>query len=294
MSESIRRSGGQVLSVADLEVRLAGRRGRALVQEISFAVEAGRCVGLVGESGSGKSITLRAAIGVAPEGTVASGEIRFGGEDAEAMGRTRRSEWRARSVGMIFQDPKAVFDPTRPVHDFVGSVLRQQGVPEAQVRSRIVSALSSMGIPDPEQAAERLPDAFSGGQLQRIVIAGALVHDPDLIVADEPTTALDTLSQAKVVELLQRARAERGLAMLFVTHNLELALTVCDEIVVMHAGRIVERTTPERLRSGDAHPYSLALLACRPLPDRTLDELPTADAARELLLAEPEFEEGAR
>lgn len=293
MSEVTQRASTPVLSVEGLNVRLAGRGGRSLVEGISFSVQPGRCVGLVGESGSGKSVTLRAAIGVAPEGTVASGDIDYSGEDAEGMGRARRSQWRAQSVGMIFQDPKAVFDPTRPVHDFVGAVLRQQGVAEQEVRGRIVAALGDMGIPDPAGAAERLPDAFSGGQLQRIVIAGALVHHPKLLVADEPTTALDTLSQARVVHLLQRAREERGLAMLFVTHNLELALTLCDEIVVMHAGRIVERTTPQLLRAGTAHPYSLALLACRPVPDRKLDELPTADAARELLLAESEFEGGA-
>jgi peptide/nickel transport system ATP-binding protein len=262
------------LRVDDLIVTLP-RAARRVVDSVSFTIAAGECLGLVGESGSGKSVTARAVLGTPPEGMKTGGRLEVNGRvidlhNAEAMRR-----WRASEVGVIFQDPSAIMDPTRPIGDFLTEVLVfERGVSRPDARRRAADMLASMGLRETEAMLSRYPHEFSGGQLQRICIAAALLPEPKLLIADEPTTALDNSSQAVVISLLEEARRERGLSMLFITHNLELALAFCDRIAVAYAGRVVELETSDVIASGGHHPYTDALLRCRPDVTRRRPELP--------------------
>ncbi|MEU8759240.1 ABC transporter ATP-binding protein [Streptomyces sp. NPDC048659] len=254
-----------VLEIDRLTLRLPeGQAARPLLDGVSLTVAPGETVGLVGESGSGKSVACRSVLGLLPRGARTTGEVRVGGRDVLGLDRAGLAAVRAREAAMVFQDPRASVNPLRRVGDFVTEGLRAAGVPAKKATARAEELLAAVGIRDPRGALRRRPHEFSGGMLQRVVIAAALAGDPALIVADEPTTALDVTTQAEIIAILTRLQAERGTGLLFVTHDLELASAICDRVYVMYAGRIVETRAAGELFDAPRHPYTAGLLSCTP------------------------------
>ncbi|HEY9370561.1 ABC transporter ATP-binding protein [Streptomyces sp.] len=254
-----------VLEIDGLGIRLPDdRAARPVLDGVSLTVRPGETVGLVGESGSGKSVACRSALGLLPPGARISGQVRVSGRDVLSMRPKELAALRAREVAMVFQDPRASVNPLRRVGDFLTEGLRACGAPADRAAARAVELLDAVGIRDPRGALRRFPHQLSGGMLQRVVIAAALAAEPALLLADEPTTALDVTTQAEVIAILARLRAERGTGMLFVTHDLELASTICDRVYVMYAGRIVETRSTDELFERPRHPYTAGLLACTP------------------------------
>ncbi|MFJ2417553.1 ABC transporter ATP-binding protein [Streptomyces brevispora] len=254
-----------VLEMHRLGIRLPdGQAARPILDEVSLRVLPGETVGLVGESGSGKSVACRSVLGLLPDGARISGEVRVADRDVLTMNRTELATLRTRQVAMIFQDPRASLNPLRRVGDFLTEGLRAAGSSAAAALVRAEELLDAVGIRDPRGALRRYPHQFSGGMLQRVVIAAALAAEPALLVADEPTTALDVTTQAEIITILTRLRSEQGTGLLFVTHDLELASAICDRVYVMYAGRIVETRATDELFDRPRHPYTAGLLACTP------------------------------
>jgi oligopeptide/dipeptide ABC transporter ATP-binding protein len=256
---------GTLLSVEDLTVLLPveGQK-RAVLREVSLEIRAGEAVGLVGESGSGKSMTARAIDRLLPRGAEVRGQIRFGGSDVNALSGGQLRTYRNR-VAMIFQDPRAHVNPVRRIGDFMTEALRTNlGVSAADAAARAADMLGQVGIEDAQRRLHQYPHELSGGMLQRVMIAAALLTEPALLLADEPTTALDVTTQAEVMAILDDLRSRYGLAMLFITHDLELAAAICDRTIVMYAGQVVEVRRSELLHSDPLHPYTAALAAARP------------------------------
>ena len=250
-----------LLEIADLSVDLV-RRGRTLrlVDGVSLSVEAGEAVGLVGESGSGKSMTAFALIGLfpAPDIRVAGGAVRLDGVDLRGLPARAWRQVRGRRIGMVFQDPSAFLDPLMPVGRQVGEVLDAHGAPGG--RGRVAELLDLVELPDPARLARRYPHELSGGQRQRVLIAAALALRPALLIADEPTTALDVTVQAGILALLGRLRREMGLGVLLITHDLGVVAQHCGRAAVMYAGRVVETGTVRDLFARPRHPYTAGLL----------------------------------
>lgn len=247
---------------------------RPVVVDVDLEVGAGEIVGLVGESGSGKSMTARTIADALPADAAVSGEVLLNGDNLLAMNRRRRSEVQP-SIGMIFQDPRAFIDPLWRVEDHLTEGLRvHKGFSRADARARAIELLDTVGIDQPERRIHQYPGEMSGGMLQRVMIAGALSVEPAVLLADEATTALDVTTQAGIVRLLDRLRRERGLAVLFITHDLALANAICDRVCVMYAGRIVEVRSGRRIFDDPRHPYTMGLLAARPKVDSRAQRLP--------------------
>ncbi|MBO2456243.1 ABC transporter ATP-binding protein [Actinomadura sp. LCR2-06] len=242
----------------------SGASAVPLLDGVTVRVGRGETVGLVGESGSGKSLTARAALGMFPRGARATGAVTVAGVDVLAAGRAALRDLRRTRASMIFQDPRAAINPVRRVGDYLTEGLRARGVPSREAAATALELLEQVGIRDPRGALRRHPHEFSGGMLQRVVIAGALSTEPDVLLADEPTTALDVTTQAEVIALLKEMQRTRGTGMLFVTHDLDLAAAICDRVYVMYAGRIVEEAAGTALFSAPAHPYTKALLEASP------------------------------
>jgi oligopeptide/dipeptide ABC transporter ATP-binding protein len=258
-------SGEPLLELDDLTVwlQVAGTR-RAVLRNVSLSVDPGESVGLVGESGSGKTMTARAVSGSLPPGAEVEGQIRFGGQDVGTLRGGELRSYRNR-ISMVFQDPRAHINPVRRIGDFMTEALcTNLGVSGPEARRRAADALRQVGIEDGERRLRQYPHQLSGGMLQRVMIAAALLTEPLLLLADEPTTALDVTTQAEVMAILQDLRRDLGLAMLFITHDLELAAAVCDRTAVMYAGQIVEVQASSLLHGDPLHPYTAALAAARP------------------------------
>lgn len=254
-----------LLDVDDLTVRLRLDGDlREVITGISLQIDAGEAVGLVGESGSGKSMTARAITRLLPPESEVEGEVRFDGTDVLGLSSTQLRRHRA-DVAVVFQDPRAHINPVRRIEDFMTESLRTlENVSWAQARKRATQALDEVGIDDPRRRLRQFPHELSGGMLQRVMIATALLSGPRLLLADECTTALDVTTQSEVMAVLDDLRRERGLAMLFITHDLELAGAICDRICVMYAGQVVETRVADLLHTDPLHPYTAALAQARP------------------------------
>jgi oligopeptide/dipeptide ABC transporter ATP-binding protein len=249
------------LEVTGLVVDLPGRGGPVrVVDEVSFDIAPATTVGLIGESGSGKTMTANAVIDLLPEGAGTGGELRWQGEDLLQASRARRRQVRGHEIAMIFQDPLAALNPTQTVGRQVGEILRRAGRPAEQVRRRVIELLDRAGIPEPASRLRSYPHEFSGGMRQRAMIALALAGSPALLLADEPTTALDVTVQARILRLLRDIQEDEGLAMLLVSHDLRVVAHVAHQVVVMYAGRVAERGPTSAVLSRPAHPYTRALV----------------------------------
>jgi oligopeptide/dipeptide ABC transporter ATP-binding protein len=235
-----------------------------VVDDVSLVVERGRVIGLVGESGSGKSMTARSIVRLLPRGARSSGAVLFEGSDVTRFGRKALQRFRAHRSVMIFQDPRAHIDPLWTSGDYLTEGLRQIGHSRAKARQKALGLLADVGISDPDQVMRAYPSELSGGMLQRVMIAAALAPDPDLLIADEPTTAVDVTIQAEIAAILSDLRRDRQLGVLFITHDLELASALCDRVLVMYAGRVVESQPTRELFEAPLHPYTAGLLNARP------------------------------
>ncbi|WP_287899534.1 ABC transporter ATP-binding protein [Arthrobacter sp.] len=273
---SRRASAGQLLTVDGLTVKLpVAHELRTVLRDVSFELEEGKALGLVGESGSGKSMTVRTIARLLPPGAEVTGQVRFDGQEVFDLRGEALRRYRAGDVSMIFQDARAHTNPVRRIGDFLTEALRtNQRMPRKAAEARAVALLDEVGIHDPERRLRQFPHELSGGLLQRVMTAAAVAVRPRLILADEPTTALDVTTQAEVMVILQRMQAEYGMSMLFITHDLELASAVCDDTVVFYAGQVVERQAASRLHHDPLHPYTAALVRARPEITHRADRLP--------------------
>ncbi|MFJ2720885.1 ABC transporter ATP-binding protein [Streptomyces sp. NPDC087437] len=265
-----------LLEVDGLTVRLpvAGEL-RTVLRDVSFSLGSGSTLGLVGESGSGKSMTVRTIARLLPDGADVRGGVRFDGAEVFDLRPDALRSYRAKDVAMIFQDARAHTNPVRTIGDFLTEAMRTNDrMPKSAARKRAQELLAEVGIGDPERRLRQYPHELSGGLLQRVMIAAAVAARPRLVLADEPTTALDVTNQAEVMAILGRMQREYGMAMLFITHNLELAGAVCDETIVLYAGQVMERQASVRLHQDPLHPYTAALVQARPEIDRRVERLP--------------------
>ena len=238
-----------------------------LLEGISLQVAPGQILGLVGESGSGKSLTAMAAMGLLPliGGRVTGGAVHFDGQDMAAMTEAQRRKLRGGRIGFVTQNPMTALDPVQRIGEQVDVVSRLHlGLTRAQARARTLDLLTQLRIPDAAAVAEAWPHQLSGGMKQRIVIAMALAGDPDLIIADEPTTALDVTVQAQIIQILGALVRERGVALLLITHDMGVVAQVCDRVAVLYAGRLAEEGPVAPIFAAPAHPYTSALIGCIP------------------------------
>ncbi|MFJ5808082.1 ABC transporter ATP-binding protein [Streptomyces sp. NPDC093093] len=257
-----------LLEVRDLRVTFTTPRGvvRA-VDSLGFTVEAGRTLGIVGESGSGKSVTSLAVMGL-HRGAEVGGSVALDGEELTGMSEKRLSRIRGRRMAMIFQDPLSSLHPYYTVGEQIAEHVRvhlRSG--RAAARKRAVDMLGEVGIPEPARRAGEYPHQFSGGMRQRAMIAMALACEPDLLIADEPTTALDVTVQAQILELIARLQQDRGLGVVMITHDLGVVARVAHEVLVMYGGRVAERAGVDALFADPAHPYTRGLLDSLPRLD---------------------------
>lgn len=250
-----------LLSVRDLQVRTGA--GRTLVRNVSFEVAAGEIVGIVGESGSGKTMTARAIARVLPDGLDLSGEILFRGTSIYDLSPRKLRDIRASGLAMVLQDPFTSLNPLQTVRrHLVESLPRSVRRDRTELRRQITSRLEEVGLR--AETADRYPFELSGGMRQRVAIAAALAKDPQLLIADEPTTALDATTQAQVLDLLRRLQRERGMGLILITHDLPVAFSVCDRIAVTYAGTVLETAPAAALAASARHPYSLSLMLAQP------------------------------
>lgn len=258
-----------LLEVHDLVVSLASKRGVArAVDGMSFTVDRGEIVGIAGESGSGKTMTAMTLLGLLPHGARTAGSVRF--EGRELLGATSRQmrALRGRQIAMVAQDPSTALHPLLTVETQITEHMRfHLNLTRAQARERAIDLLATVRIPDPEQALSSYPGQFSGGMRQRIAIAVALAAEPRLLLADEPTTALDVTVQAGILRLLDRLRRERGLSVVVITHDLGVMSALADRVCVMYGGRLVESGPTEDVLSEPRHPYTRGLLDALPHPE---------------------------
>jgi oligopeptide/dipeptide ABC transporter ATP-binding protein len=264
----------ELLEVRDLTVRLQMDAGmREVITGTTLSIAQGEALGLVGESGSGKSMTAKTIARLLPKGAETVGSITFDGTDVLALDGDALRKHRA-EVAVVFQDPRAHINPVRRISDFMTESLRiLDDVPKAEATKRAAEALEEVGIDDPVKRLKQFPHELSGGMLQRVMIATALLSEPRLLLADECTTALDVTTQAEVMAILDDLRRDRGLSMLFITHDLELAGAVCDRTCVMYAGQVVETRAADKLHGDPLHPYSAALVEARPDITSTAERL---------------------
>ena len=260
-----------LLDIRDLSVAFRqGGRTAVAVDRVSFQIRRGECVALVGESGSGKSVSALSVMKLLPYPTAShpSGRIRFKGHDLLTQSEDEMREIRGNDVSIIFQEPMTSLNPLHTIEAQIGEILLlHQGIRGAKARARTVELLTQVGIPEPETRLGSYPHQLSGGQRQRVMIAMALANEPDLLIADEPTTALDVTVQAQILALLAEIRARTGMSMLFITHDLGIVRRIADRVCVMNDGRIVEHGPVEQVFTAPKHAYTRALLAAEPKPD---------------------------
>lgn len=259
-----------LLIIKDLSISFGSHTA---VDRISFQIAPGETLGLVGESGSGKSATSLALLRLLPPSATVTGKIAFGGYDLLALSEAEMRRRRGREIAMIFQEPMTALNPVMPVGAQIAEAVRAHH-PElsgAEVRNRVLESMHEVALPEPERRLRDYPHQFSGGQRQRILIAMAIVNRPRLLIADEPTTALDVTVQAQILALLNRLRKSHNLSMLFISHDLAVVSQVADRVAVMQHGEIVEQAPAAQIFGAPQHPYTRRLLASAPTmrTDRT-------------------------
>ncbi|MER7008203.1 ABC transporter ATP-binding protein [Dactylosporangium sp. NPDC000555] len=266
-----------LLEVEDLRVGFPGPGGTSVraVNGVSLALEPGQTLAILGESGSGKSVTAQAVMGIldTPPAQV-SGSVRLRGRELLTLSPKQRDKVSGEEIGMVFQDAMAALNPVFTVGEQLGELLRvRRGLSRSQARRRAVELVDRVRIPAAKDRVRDYPHQFSGGMRQRIMIALAIALEPAVLIADEPTTALDVTVQAQVMELIAEIQRDSGMALLLITHDLGVVAEVADDVAVMYAGRIAERATVEQIFAGPAHPYTEGLLASMPRIDRRDEEL---------------------
>jgi peptide/nickel transport system ATP-binding protein len=266
-----------LLSVQDLGVRFHGADGRVTraVDGISFDVRRGRTLGIVGESGCGKSVTSLAIMGLLPSrGTEITGRVLYEGKDLRAMPANDLRDLRGNRIAMIFQEPMTSLNPSFTIGDqIMEAVLRHRKTTPQQAKARAIDMLRKVRIPNPEARFDDYPHRLSGGMRQRVMIAMALACDPNLLIADEPTTALDVTIQAQILDLLRQLREETGASVILITHDLGVVAETCDDVAVMYAGEIVEQAPVKDLFRFPQHPYTIGLMGSLPRLDEKREKL---------------------
>src|SRR6201746_879471 len=260
-----------LLDVRDLSVAFHQPSGTSVaVDHISFEIKRGQCVALVGESGSGKSVSALSILKLLPYPTAShpSGSIRFKGRELLDLSERDIRGIRGNDISIIFQEPMTSLNPLHTIESQITEILQlHSSISGAMARARTLELLGQVGIPDPEGRLASYPHQLSGGQRQRVMIAMALANEPDLLIADEPTTALDVTVQAQILTLLADIRARLGMSLLFITHDLGIVRRIADVVCVMNNGKIVEAGPVEQVFTAPKHPYTKALLAAEPKPD---------------------------
>lgn len=265
----VTKQGDNILEVKDLEVSFSTDSGAVQVLHgVSFKVKRGRTLGLVGESGCGKSVTSMSIMGLLPKpyGNVTNGQILYQGQDLTQLDPKSMYEMRGNAISIIFQDPMTALNPVHTVGKQITEVLslHRPELKKADRRRYVLEMLEKVKIPMPEKRIDEYPHNLSGGMRQRVMIAMALACKPDVLICDEPTTALDVTVQASILELMYELQQETGMAMLFITHDLGVVAEVCDEVAVMYGGRIVEQADVFELFDRPQHPYTKRLLGLMP------------------------------
>lgn len=256
-----------ILSVKDLRISFRAYGGKVqAVRGISFDLHRGETLAIVGESGSGKSVSIKAIMGIlANNAIIEEGEILYNGKDLTKVKEDDFHEIRGKRIGLIFQDPLSALNPIMKIGKQITEVLRlNKKVTKEEAREKALELMRAVGIPDVERRFEQYPFQFSGGMRQRIVIAIALAGDPEILICDEPTTALDVTVQAKILELINQIKEQKNLSVIFITHDLGVVANMADRVNVMYAGKIVETGTSEEIFFAPAHPYTWALLSSMP------------------------------
>ncbi len=255
-----------VLEIRDLSVDFVTPRGRVhALRQASLAVPRNRIVGVVGESGSGKTTLILAALALLPENAIVTGgEVIFDGQNVLALSEASLQELRGRRIAAVFQDPMSSLNPVLSIRTQMVDIQYREPIGAREKRARAIAMLQRAGIPDPASRIEDYPHQLSGGMRQRVAIAMALLANPDLLIADEPTTALDVTLEAQIIHLLRELKRSFAGSILFVSHNLGLIAELCDQVVVMYAGEVIEEGGVFDVFHRPAHPYSQALLECDP------------------------------
>ncbi|KWV57769.1 peptide ABC transporter ATP-binding protein [Bradyrhizobium macuxiense] len=270
-----------LIEIEGLRVVFQGDDGRTThaVDSVDLSVANGATLGLVGESGCGKSVTSLAIMGLLPKQSAAvSGAIRFDGVDLLGVPDETLRDLRGNRLAMIFQEPMTSLNPSFTIGDqIIETILRHRGGGRRNARERTIELLRRVHIPSPEKRIDEFPHKLSGGMRQRVMIAMALACDPQLLIADEPTTALDVTLQAQILDLMRELKAASGAAIILITHDLGVVAEVCDEVAVMYAGEIVERAAVDELFANPQHPYTVGLLGSIPRLDRRTTHLATIE-----------------
>jgi peptide/nickel transport system ATP-binding protein len=279
-----------LLEIADLHTHFRTEDGLVrAVDGVSFGVEPGRTLGIVGESGCGKSVTCLTLLGLNPKRTtISSGQALWKGRDLLAMSPRQLRQIRGNEIAMIFQDPMTALNPVLTIgHQLEEAIRLHRDVSRRDARARVLQLLCAVGIPHAKRRAHDYPHQFSGGMRQRVVIAMALLNDPDLLIADEPTTALDVTTQAQILELMASLQQEFGSAIVMITHDLGVVAEIADDVVVMYAGQIVESGAVGEIFTRPQHPYTWGLLGSLPRLEGEVGRLAQIPGQPPSLLAPP-------
>ena len=279
-----------VLDIRDLAVSFFTRTGEVrAVDRLSLTLRSGERWGLVGESGSGKSVTARAVLGLVERpGRILDGEILFEGRDLLGLSEAELRQVRGKEIALVFQNPSNSLNPVlRTGRQLEESLRSHVDLPHAVTRDRALSSLRAVGISEPVQLARGYPHEFSGGMQQRLYIAMSIINEPKVLIADEPTTALDVTIQAQILDLLRDTVADRGMTLLLITHNMGVVANICDRVAVMYAGEVVETARVDELFDNPLHPYSRALLRCLPDPTKGRQHLEAIPGSPPTSTAQP-------